>query len=219
MGNKIDLIGKLLIAYIFILSLCFLLYSLVVLPTNGAEKVNAIIGLLGWSATIFAPIAAYFLLDSWKDQEKFKRTIEFYEFGIASINKSIANLSNLQEKYNVVSIGIEFGENSNESFIAKVKSRLNQHKKNQEFQKFLIDRKNLVFDSYLHSFELMNKYLSDYLKVMDSDEKLQSIFEINQKINKLLLIMMHDIDNGAHMLSCESIKKQSMEKLEKLILT
>ncbi|MEQ1307736.1 hypothetical protein [Acinetobacter bereziniae] len=217
MDKKIDLLGKLFISYSVILAVCFLFYSLVVLPITGAEKVNAIIGLLGWSATIFAPIAAYFLLDSWKDQEKFKRTIEFYEFGIESIHKSIANLNKLQDKYNVVLIGIEFAENSDQSFISKFKSRFNQHKKNQELEKFLTDRENLVFDSYLHTFELLNKYASDYLKVMDSDEKLQGIFDINHRINKLLFAMMQDINNCAHMLSCISVKKQAMEKLEKII--
>lgn len=76
MDKKIDLIAKLFITYIFILALCFLVYSLVVLPTSGAEKVNAIIGLLGWSATIFAPVAAFFLLDSWKDQTKYNANLE-----------------------------------------------------------------------------------------------------------------------------------------------
>lgn len=75
MDKKIDLIAKLFITYIFILALCFLVYSLVVLPTSGAEKVNAIIGLLGWSATIFAPVAAFFLLDSWKDQTKYNEQL------------------------------------------------------------------------------------------------------------------------------------------------
>lgn len=76
MDKKVDLIAKLFITYIFILALCFLVYSLVVLPTNGAEKVNAIIGLLGWSATIYTPVAAYFLLDSWKDQTKYNANLE-----------------------------------------------------------------------------------------------------------------------------------------------
>ena len=77
MNIKLDLIGKLIITYIFLLSLCFLIYGLVVLPTNGAEKVNAIIGLLSWSATIYAPIAAYLLLDNWKDQKAYELKKEY----------------------------------------------------------------------------------------------------------------------------------------------
>lgn len=76
MNKKINLIGKLSITYAFLLSLCFLFYALIVLPETGAEIVNAKVGLLGWSATIFAPIAAYFLLDSWKDQTKYNAKLD-----------------------------------------------------------------------------------------------------------------------------------------------
>lgn len=77
MNKKINLIGKLSITYAFLLSLCFLFYALIVLPETGAEIVNAKVGLLGWSATIFAPIAAYFLLDSWKEQRKYELEYEY----------------------------------------------------------------------------------------------------------------------------------------------
>ncbi|MDC4739982.1 hypothetical protein NQ810_18935, partial [Acinetobacter baumannii] len=76
MVKKIDLIAKLIITYIVILAFCFLLYALVVLPTTGAEKVNAIIGLLGWSATLFAPVAAFILINNWKEQIKHEKALE-----------------------------------------------------------------------------------------------------------------------------------------------
>lgn len=76
MIKKIDLIAKLTITYIVILAFCFLLYALVVLPTTGAEKVNAIIGLLGWSATLFAPVAAFILINNWKEQIKHEKALE-----------------------------------------------------------------------------------------------------------------------------------------------
>lgn len=77
MDKKFDLLGKLIVSYAFILAIGFLIYSLVVLPVNEAEKVSAIIGLLGWSATFFAPIAAYVLLDNWKDQKKYELKKEY----------------------------------------------------------------------------------------------------------------------------------------------
>lgn len=217
MDKKVDLIAKLFITYIFILALCFLLYSLVVIPTDGAEKVNAIIGLLGWSATLFAPVAAYFLLDSWKDQEKFKRTIDLYDFGIESINKSIHNLGELKNKYNVISISIEFSENQNASLASRFKSLFNQSTKEDEFKKFLIERENLVFNSFMHSFELQNKYASDYLKSVNSDEKLQKIFTINLRIYNLLFNMMNDLNNGAHMLTCNITRDHVVKELAELI--
>ncbi|ENW61761.1 hypothetical protein [Acinetobacter baumannii] len=71
MSHKFELIVKLFLSYIFLLLLCFLFYALIVLPVTEAEKVNAIIGLFGWSATIYAPIAAYILLDNWKAQNHY----------------------------------------------------------------------------------------------------------------------------------------------------
>lgn len=87
MDKKVDLIGKLFISYVLILAICFLLYSLVVLPTNEAEKVNAIIGLLGWSATIFTPIAALFLLNQWKNQTHYNARLELLSLMYAELNQ------------------------------------------------------------------------------------------------------------------------------------
>lgn len=92
MDKKVDLIGKLIITYVFILALCFLLYALVVLPVNGAEKVNAIIGLLGWSATIYAPIAALFLIDNWKDQTKYNEQLAILASMIDEIMLTTSNI-------------------------------------------------------------------------------------------------------------------------------
>lgn len=72
------------------LLLCFLFYSLVVLPVTEAEKVNAIIGLFGWSATIYAPIAAYILLDNWKDQAKYNEQINC----LTAIHKNLHDIRN-----------------------------------------------------------------------------------------------------------------------------
>ncbi|NAS05483.1 hypothetical protein GPS47_07725 [Acinetobacter haemolyticus] len=73
MDKKISVVIKLLITYLTLLAICFLLYALVVLPVTGAEKVNSIIGLLGWSATLFAPMAALVLINNWKDQVKHEK--------------------------------------------------------------------------------------------------------------------------------------------------
>lgn len=77
MDIKFSLIIKLIITYITLLAICFLFYALIISPVTGADKVNAIIGLLGWSGTIFAPIAAYYLLDSWKHQKSYELKKEY----------------------------------------------------------------------------------------------------------------------------------------------
>jgi hypothetical protein len=76
MDKKIKLVGKLILAYFLLIGICFLIYILVVIPEPGVDKVNSIIGLLGWSATIFTPIAAFILLDSWKNQIKYNARLE-----------------------------------------------------------------------------------------------------------------------------------------------
>lgn len=97
MSHKFELIVKLFLSYFFLLLLCFLFYALIVLPVTEAEKVNAIIGLFGWSATIYAPIAAYILLDNWKAQNhyivKINILIEMLDT-IESFSKSITTLRN-----------------------------------------------------------------------------------------------------------------------------
>jgi len=65
------------------------------LPESGAEKVNAIIGLMGWSATIFAPIAAFFLLDSWKEQKRFELKKEYIALTLHDLRKLYSNLINM----------------------------------------------------------------------------------------------------------------------------
>jgi hypothetical protein len=114
MNKRIELIAKLIITYAFLLALCFLLYGLVVLPVNGAEKVNAIIGLLGWSATIYAPIAAFFLLDNWKDQKAYELKKEYISLVLHDLRPIFSkiliistNTSNIEkvEKFLVINKG------------------------------------------------------------------------------------------------------------------
>lgn len=92
MDKKINLLAKLFITYILLLAICFLFYGLVVLPTNGAEKVNAIIGLLSWSATIYAPLAAFFLLDSWKDQKEYELKKEYISLSLHDLRPIFSKL-------------------------------------------------------------------------------------------------------------------------------
>ncbi|WP_151799068.1 hypothetical protein [Acinetobacter calcoaceticus] len=96
MIKTIELTAKLLITYIVILAICFLIYALVVLPTSGAEKVNAIIGLLGWSATIFAPIAAFYLIDNWKDQAKYNEQLSTLSSLINETLLLVKNITNIR---------------------------------------------------------------------------------------------------------------------------
>ncbi|MFW1942905.1 hypothetical protein ACG93R_05290 [Acinetobacter guillouiae] len=101
MNKKIELLAKLTITYVIMLGICFLLYSYVVIPTNGAEKINAITGLLGWSATIFAPIAAYFFLNSWKEQTQYNSALEKIEEMLEQITFLVNQIEEIRNKQDV----------------------------------------------------------------------------------------------------------------------
>lgn len=67
--KKLSLIAKLLIAYILLLDFAFLIFAFTASPSTDIASVTA--SLLGWTATLFTPIAAYFFYDSWKDQKNY----------------------------------------------------------------------------------------------------------------------------------------------------
>lgn len=73
MDKKITLIATLILAYVFLLNIAFFIYE-VILPTpqDNNAKITAIVGLLGWTATIYAPFAAFLFLDDWKKQKQYE---------------------------------------------------------------------------------------------------------------------------------------------------
>lgn len=76
MNKNVELVGKLFLAYLLLIGICFLIYILAAMPESKTDKITSIMGLLGWSATIFTPIAAFILLDSWKSQIKYNARLE-----------------------------------------------------------------------------------------------------------------------------------------------
>ncbi|MEQ1091623.1 hypothetical protein ABLT91_10645 [Acinetobacter pittii] len=71
MINRNKVKTKLIITYLLILIICLIIFNIISSPSD-QDKNNVIVGLLGWSATIYAPIAAYLLLDNWKVQKKYE---------------------------------------------------------------------------------------------------------------------------------------------------
>ena len=67
--KKLSLIAKLIITYLLLLDFAFLIFALTASPSTDVASVTA--SLLGWTATLFTPIAAYFFYDSWKDQKNY----------------------------------------------------------------------------------------------------------------------------------------------------
>lgn len=197
MDKKIDLIAKLFITYIFILALCFLVYSLVVLPTSGAEKVNAIIGLLGWSATIFAPIAAYLLLDNWKNQIQHEKSLDcltnaasivgtmhtqIIKFKLLNLDEKLRNKFDLLNQEDYLKFINQIAENFNsEMDIFKnlyyelnkvfIQYEIISNKKHTEFEYIL----NNYFKIYWQYPDLVKDYLFIFHKVKSTSNKINDL--------------------------------------------
>lgn len=100
MDKKIKLVRNLAITYFFLIIICCLIYTLILTPPSQEDKISSIIGLLGWSAAIFAPISAFFLLNSWKEQTKYNAKLEL-------VADMVDELSKLSLKINDVRSDIE----------------------------------------------------------------------------------------------------------------
>jgi hypothetical protein len=72
--KKLSLFAKLLVSYVLLLDFAFLIFAFTAEPTTDVASVTA--SLLGWTATLFTPIAAYIFYDSWKDQNQHNKLQE-----------------------------------------------------------------------------------------------------------------------------------------------
>lgn len=74
---------------------------LILTPHSQADKVSSIIGLLGWSAAIFAPISAFFLLNSWKEQTKYNAQLELVASMVDELSKLSSKIQNVRNDIEV----------------------------------------------------------------------------------------------------------------------
>lgn len=125
MANKIDqinLIAKLVIIYIvlvlialFIYYVCFEANSAPCISENqkncieAKDRYSIIATLLGWSASIFAPIAAILVLNVWKDQKKYDLEKQYAEEVLKLLNQTYKHL--IIKYYIIRSADLEMLEN------------------------------------------------------------------------------------------------------------
>ncbi|WP_336933172.1 hypothetical protein [Acinetobacter bereziniae] len=199
MNKKFELLAKLIITYVIMLGICFLLYSYVVIPTNGAEKINAITGLLGWSATIFAPIAAYFFLNSWKEQTQYNSALEKIEAMIEQLSILVTQLDEIRNKQNVFLFLNNYLNNKNR-FEELCKSSSNRF----DFPSFVdayrtlenirvINLKILLVDAEIntHIFESNDDDFDSFSKLESCIKGLEASF-VKLKLNKNIAVELND---------------------------
>lgn len=84
--KRVSLIVTLILTYLVLLDLAFLIFSLT--ARENTDTASVVASLLGWTATLFTPIAAYYLLDSWKDQKKYELNKNLIEKIIESVSST-----------------------------------------------------------------------------------------------------------------------------------
>lgn len=100
--KKLSLIAKLIVAYVLLLDFAFLIFALTAEPTTDVASVTA--SLLGWSATLYTPMAAYILYDSWKNQKQ-------YDFEKEILDTILQNLS--ESYYEIIPLNVRINHIKN----------------------------------------------------------------------------------------------------------
>lgn len=73
--SEVNLARNLISSFICILSFSLLIYILVIYPLDG-DKASSLASMFGFAATLFAPIAAFILINNWKEQIKHEKALE-----------------------------------------------------------------------------------------------------------------------------------------------
>lgn len=88
-------LGRLLIGvFVCILSYSLLIYIFIIYPLEG-DKASSLASMFGFSAMLFAPVAAYFLIDDWKNPLNFSIENDYKR----EILKKIRLIRPLEYKY------------------------------------------------------------------------------------------------------------------------
>lgn len=173
--------------YICIVSWSLVIYIYLISPLDG-DKASSLASMFGYSAGIFAPIAAFFLINSWKEETKYNEQISCLT-NIHSLLHEIKNkldeMRESQENYKIIKIIDEAFINYEEkktSYVALHNVRIERdlYEKNQVFFKEKIktiefynaqislikgdNNLNIFKDMSLH---YLDNFIYSYLKTWD----------------------------------------------------
>lgn len=183
-----------LIFYMFLFISAFLIGEILNLQflTDTQAKASVISNMFVWSATLFAPIAALLLINSWKIQKKYEVQ---KEVSMAYLN-SILNIASLAEELHALCIQFQ---SSNDI---------------QEFGREIEKRGNELGIKYLEMIKIMksNNNLYKGLFIKDTDEPLISLNHFLE-LHKTFDLYFEDIVNKATSIEKESevFKKQTLD--------
>ncbi|WP_111811614.1 hypothetical protein [Acinetobacter soli] len=216
--KKLKLIFKLLLIYIILLILAFLIFILTF--DNATDTSSVVASLLGWTATLFTPIAAYCLLDSWKDQKKYELNRSLIDKIIESVNSNHFSMMNRMRnateltKINkeliifnnfkiIINEGLEYSNHvlaySNLSIYEKLTNNKNlrhQYRLFESYSMTLNNYHNKIYDIYKNYYEKIDNNFLSHSEDNIIKYKQYSMNESNQyidEINRMNDLMIYKI--------------------------
>ncbi|WOQ37399.1 hypothetical protein [Acinetobacter soli] len=242
--EQFNLAVKLIITYLTLLTICYIFYALIVLPVSEADKINAIIGLLGWSATIFAPIAAFILINSWKDQITHEKALNCLNNAASTIKTMHTQII----KYKIRNIDYSLRENFDKlqfsdysKYINEIydnfKSEMDIFKNNyHELSKILTqfgiitdtdyEEFNYIIEKYFFIYGnypiAIREYLNIFLRVKSTSGNLQDLEkESNYSIRKIQINIVNELTEDEKLISFSQInlveiRDTSISKIRKI---
>lgn len=88
--SNVSLIRNLFGSFLCIFSYSILIYIIFIFPLDG-DKASSLASMFGFSATLFAPVGAWFLVVNWKEQTKYNEQLAI----LASMKTNLAKLENM----------------------------------------------------------------------------------------------------------------------------
>ncbi|HCA5261412.1 hypothetical protein Q5X54_17530 [Acinetobacter baumannii] len=94
--NTFSRLVALFLLYIFLVAVGFYIYAVIIGKPDSGERGATIAGILGWTATLYAPVAAFFIIDIWKDQVKHQKALDHLSNAYSLVGKFNTTLERLR---------------------------------------------------------------------------------------------------------------------------
>lgn len=120
---KINLVIKMITTFIFVLVISLLIYKFFIYPLSG-DKASSLASMFGFAATLFAPIAAFLLINNWKEQLKHEKGLESLSNAFNEICSIHFILYYLKKSGKTDEIKENFEKLNNEDFLKYTKETL-----------------------------------------------------------------------------------------------
>lgn len=181
--SKINLAIKMIATFILVLVISLLIYKLFIYPLNG-DKASSLASMFGFAATLFTPIAAFFLLDSWKEQKRFELKKEYVALILHDLRNLYSNLINMlthikniestEHKLIIVSSYLNSEKLSNINLVHNIYSNIKVYShlsKNTEIEGIFYDFEHHNYFVEIYYKEAIKRYSNYYIQFTQDRSK------------------------------------------------